>query len=273
MQMTNNPARLFLLSMVGILYLTVACRSEKIDSSWRDRDIQIDGMQLDWENALVNLSKEKINIGIMNDNDYMYICLVPLDETIIRQAMMMGFTVWIESKRGKDGKFGIRYPIGMRDNGFPMRDRDQKQNPDERREIMDESLRKIQIIRPNSRDTIDILADNQSGLEVRVETRNERMVYELKIPLAYSENTPYAVGALPGDQIKIKFETTQFKRPERKRPGGERPEGGMPPGGGMPGGGVPGGGRGMRPGGGTRPDMPQPLKLEVKVKLASPPSE
>jgi len=258
----------FTLLLLSTAILTNGCKDIELNSSWRDRDIQIDGMQFDWENMLYNLGDEKVNIGIMNDDTCLYICLVPLDETTIRQAMMMGFTVWIESKREKDSKFGIRYPIGVKDIGIPMRDRDQKQRPEEHWDIVDESLRKIQIIKPDDNDTVDILAENQSGLEVRVGTRNERMVYELKIPLIYAENSPYAIGALPGDQVKIKFETGQFQRPEMKRPGGDRPKGGMPPCGGMT-----GGGRGRRPGGGMRQEMPEAMKLDIKVKLALPISD
>lgn len=267
MNNVNYLKSAFVILTLAVIVLTNGCNGIELTGSWRDRDVQIDGMQFDWENALFNLSDEKVNIGILNDDDYLYVCLVPLDETIIRQAMRQGFTVWLEAKGDKAKKLGIRYPIGMMDGGLPPREPDQGFNPEEMMAKAEESLNEFQIIGADKKDTISLSVDNESGVQVRVGTRNERMVYELKIPLNRSDDHPYAVGVSPGDEIKIKFETGQFKRPEMNRPRGERPDGRMPSGG------MPGGGRGMRPDSGMRPEMPQPMKLDVKVKLAKSNSE
>ncbi|MCP4583586.1 MAG: hypothetical protein GY839_18410 [candidate division Zixibacteria bacterium] len=268
----NLPNRLniILLPVIALfLVSTAGCKDIKIESGWRDREIAVDGMQFDWENTFVNIEQERLNLGVLNDDQYLYLCLVPLDESTIKQSMMTGFTVWVDSKSNNDAKFGIRYPIGVKDAGFPMMDRDRKrrQDPEEHRQIMEESLREIQIILPVVSDTVVLPVENIFGVEVRVGTRNERMVYELKIPLSRTESHPYALGVGAGDEVKLKFETGKFRRPAMNRPSGRD---GVQPGGGMGGrGGGRGGGKGTRPGGRGRLEMPQPLNLDLKIKLAA----
>ena len=252
-----------LLSLPLILTLFVNCNNIELNSHWRAREISIDGMQFDWENTLVNIKDKKVNLGLLNDDEYLYICLVPLDQNIIRQAMTQGFTVWFEPDSDPKKKSGICYPIGIQSSNMPLRDFMAKKNPEEHRKVIEKSLKKIEIIGPDKNKAITIPVTNPTGIEVRVGTRNERMVYELKIPLAESDEHFYAVGALPGNEIKVQFETGEFKKSAMNRPSGIRPDGNMDRRG--------GGGKGMRPGAGgrERPDMPEPMKMSVKVLLAS----
>jgi len=252
-----------LLSLPLILTLFVNCNNIELNSLWRDCEISIDGMQFDWENTLINIEDKKMNLGLLNDNEYLYICLLPLDQDIIWQAMTQGFTVWFEPDGDPKNKLGICYPIGIQSSNMPLRGFMAKQNPEERRKVIEKSLKEIKLIGPGKNETITIPVTNPTGIEVRVGTRNERMVYELKIPLAESDEHLYAVGALPGNEIKVKFETGKFKKSAMNRPSGMRPGGGK--------GGRGGGGKGMRPGAGgrERPDMPEPMKMSVKVLLAS----
>jgi len=252
-----------LLSLPLILTLFVNCNNIELNSLWRDCEISIDGMQFDWENTLINIEDKKMNLGLLNDNEYLYICLLPLDQDIIWQAMTQGFIVWFEPDGDPKNKLGICYPIGIQSSNMPLRGFMAKQNPEERRKVIEKSLKEIKLIGPGKNETITIPVTNPTGIEVRVGTRNERMVYELKIPLAESDEHLYAVGALPGNEIKVKFETGKFKKSAMNRPSGMRPGGGK--------GGRGGGGKGMRPGAGgrERPDMPEPMKMSVKVLLAS----
>jgi len=254
-------------ALLPLTYFLSGCNDIKVNSQWCNREIFIDGMSFDWENVLMNFEDKKVNLGILNDDDYLYICLVPLDEAIIHQVMMMGFTVWFTSESDNDLKLGIRYPVGIRNNRMPPKDTPSERNREELRRNIEESLNEVMIISSNKDDTIAIPVENASAVEIRVGTKNERMVYELKIPLMESSDHPYSIGALSGQQIEIEFLTDEFKKPMMNR--SLRSEGPRP------GRGSGAGGKGMRPGGGRRPgnnmerpDMPQPLKMKIKVKLA-----
>ena len=267
-RISHSPA-----AILFILLLSVNCRGSKLDSEWKNRDISIDGMQLDWENALTNLPDDKVNIGVMNDDDYLYICLVPLDETIIRQVMGRGFTVWVEADGDKKSKLGIHYPIGFHGEGrgnFRDRQMGEIVDREEFRKMAENSLKDFQIITADKKDTTTLSVDKTTGLEVRIGTRNERMVYEMRIPLQKTDESSYAINAEPGAKVKLQFETGEFKRPS----GGHRPGGfGGPPEGGIGGGGMPpdgGGGMGGERPGGMRGgfERPQPLKFKLDIKLA-----
>lgn len=268
MNISDKPWFKLIFVLLSLTYFISGCNDIKVNSQWCDREISIDGMSFDWENVLMNFEDKKVNLGILNDDDYLYICLVPLDETIIHQAMMMGFTVWLTSESDKDLKLGIRYPVGTKNNRMLPNDIPSERNREELRRNIEESLNEIMIISSNKLDTIAIPVGNTSAVEIRVGTKNERMVYELKIPLTESSDHPYSIGALPGQQIEIEFLTDEFKKPMiNKSLRNERPRSGRGFGG--------SGGKSMRPGGGRRsgnnmehPDMQQPLKMKIEVKLA-----
>jgi hypothetical protein len=138
----------------------------------------------------------------------------------------------------------------------------------------------LEILGPGKEDRVLLPLDGKQGIEVRTGHANERLVYELKVPLAHSERFPYAVGAGSGKTISIGFETPEFDRSGTRN---RRERMGRPPGGGEPGEdgmgesgglGVPGGGMGRHGGGGPGGSpgggfsMPQPLKLWMRVVLA-----
>ncbi|MCD6163190.1 MAG: hypothetical protein J7K40_12390 [candidate division Zixibacteria bacterium] len=265
MNTCGKPWFKLIFAILPLVYFISSCNDIKMNSQWCNREIFIDGMSFDWENILMNFEYKKINLGILNDDAYLYICLVPLDEVIIQQVMMMGFTVWLTAESDKDFKLGICYPVGIGNNRRLLKDIPIEQNREELKRIFEESLNEIMIISSNKGDTITIPVENISSVEVRVGTKNERMVYELKIPLIKSSDYPYAIGAFAGQQIEIEFLTGELKKPmmnKSLRNEVSRPDRDS-------------GGKGMRPGGGRRQgnnmehhDMQQPLKMKIKVKLA-----
>ena len=146
MNISGKPWFKLIVALLPLAYFISGCNDIKVNSQWCDREISIDGMSFDWENVLMNFEDKKVNLGILNDDDYLYICLVPLDETIIHQAMMMGFTVWLTSESDKDLKLGIRYPVGTKNNRMPLKDIPSERNREELRRNVEESLNEIIII-------------------------------------------------------------------------------------------------------------------------------
>jgi hypothetical protein len=254
------------LSIFLLLTLSLGgCGDVELNSKWRDREISIDGEQADWSGALRFLEDKQASVGVLNDQDFLYLCLVSSNQGPVMQTVRSGFTVWFDAEGGKNKNFGIRFPLGMQGGPMPMMDRSKLKEPEMPREFLDASLKEIEIVGPGKGQLNRAPDFENQGIQVKIVETHGRFVYELKVPLVTTSDHPYAIRAQEGKPVGIGFETGEPDRPKMmERPGG----GGFP--GGSPGGGRPGGG-GMPPGGGRgpRPEMPEPIKLWLKVSLAS----
>jgi len=56
-------------------------------------------------------------LGVINDVDYLYMCVMTSQRPLQRQIMSTGFTVWFEHCGSQTADFGIRYPIGLVPSG------------------------------------------------------------------------------------------------------------------------------------------------------------
>ena len=268
--------RLHAMSFILFLltFFLVGCSKLELDSGWRERQITVDGRNDDWLGTMMYFEKEKVSLGLLNDENFMYICLIAEDQLIRNQVMRQGFTLWFDSDGGKKKTFGIKFPIGMqpgemqerrmRPGGVPMKERRDEQDPERFRQTLRGQMAELEILGPGKDESIRMPLEKAKGINVNVRVSSGMLVYEIKVPLERSEEYPYAVGAKAGSSVGIGLETSKFKRQNVRRSMGGR----MPGGGGRGGMGGMSGGRGMR-GSGMRPQMPEPLKIWAIVQLAS----
>ncbi len=277
-----------LLMIFGLIFLSVACGETELSSSWKDRDIVIDGKSNDWLDALYYFEDDNVSIGFFNDSDNLYICLLAEDYSIQRQVVMQGFTLWLDPTGGKEKTFGIKFPLGMRTmhgdkmpaemgEERPDRERMQKERPDPEmiRRAFEETLDELEVLGPGKNERKRIYIEEAEGLEIRVRNETGLLTYELRIPLLSLEENSYAIGTTAGALISLGMEVPKPDMGEMQDMRKGRGGGGMPPGGGRPGGmgGGKGGGRGgMGMRGGSRPQMPDGLKIWAKLQLASNPN-
>lgn len=119
-----NKISLFLATacMCAPLFIS-GCGSPVIVSEYRSSAITIDGNYTDWGNARTYYDeKEKVILNLLNDKDYLYICLVTRNLDIEYRLMESGLSLWFDDSGKKDKHFGVRYPIGMRTMGMPIED-------------------------------------------------------------------------------------------------------------------------------------------------------
>jgi len=105
------PIFVFILFLLSTLQL--GCRTFSLDSNWRNSEIIIDGKTNDWLGSLMYFEEDNISIGLKNDANYMYICMIAEDQRIRIQMMRQGLTLWFDSDAKKKKNFGIKFPIGM----------------------------------------------------------------------------------------------------------------------------------------------------------------
>ncbi|KPL18929.1 MAG: hypothetical protein AMJ92_05465 [candidate division Zixibacteria bacterium SM23_81] len=264
---------------LGIIIATLAtslvgCGGQELTSTWRDREVTIDGVDDEWENAMTYVEDKNVAIGLLNDQEYLYICLASIDFQRVHQMIGSGLTVWFDPKGGKKKTFGINFPLEMQFSGEDMSPekmpmpRESAPDPERLREMVKESAKEMVILGPEKGKSIRMLTHGSEEIAVRLDYSGGKLVYELRVPLIRGPQHPTAIGAGASEIIGVGFETAEFDREMMRNRMREKMGGGMPPGGqGMPPGGMRGGGmRGGRMPGGQRPER---LEYWAKVQLAS----
>ncbi|HUL43601.1 MAG TPA: hypothetical protein VLY03_04520 [Bacteroidota bacterium] len=268
---------LCILSITILPIIISGCGSTpELQSSWNRNEIVVDGNGSDWKSNTYYLNEQHVTVGIRNDDSDLYVCLMSEESQFRRQLMGLGFTIWFQAD-GSDNKLGIHYPIGFAAQGRsgqpPAGDENQPEGPDE---MMQSALQQLEVLGPGKDDRQEFSTLQRiPGITAKVGVGQGNVVYELKVALHKSTDSPYAIGA-EKDKIKLSMESGV---PGERRSGGgyERGgnEGGEPPEGGGGGGGFRGGGRrggGMGRGGGGRSqgsERPQQFKFEATIRLAT----
>jgi len=272
-----NYKRLSLVLLLSvILFSLVGCETIELKSNWRDRKITIDGINSEWKNTLIYIEKADILVGLLNDETFLYACVLAESPFLRAQIMRQGFTVWFDPAGENKKAFGIRFPIGREEKfkkemigeepepflGEPFTG---EKEPDQEKmqEIFKKSLTELEILRLGKNDSKKMPVAEAKGIEISLVPSSGMLVYELKVPLVQSDQYPYAIGAQPGKIIGVRLESPKIDigRGMRRMSGG-MPGGGMwPQRGRMPG---PGGF-----GGGMMSELPKDLKLWVRVHLAA----
>lgn len=264
-----------LLIFTGIILLSatslVGCGSMELTSTWRDREVTIDGVDAEWRKTMVWIEDKNVAIGLLNDEEYIYVCLASTGPTRIRQIIAMGFTIWFDPQGGKDKTFGIHCPLGAQDLSLL---RGETPDSEKLQEMLEKTGKELEIFGPGKGEHLRMPVLGSQEIHVQLGYLGGKLVYELRVPLVQDEQHPNAVGVGASETIGIGFETAELDREMmRERRSGDMSSGGRGMrGGGMSGGGRRGGGRsgGGRGGGGRRGGgMPERLELWTKVQLAS----
>jgi len=221
---------ILLFSLLSIVIIFSGCGDKEIQSKWRTQNIIIDGNDSDWTNSLVYYDDIKSLIGVQNDHDYLYLCLVTSDQQLERKILTKGLTIWFDNEDKGDKKFGIRYPLmskGMNNDAFQGNEDNGEVRgltPDDGREGSNDNGQAMgnsglgtagDKFLKNQTDIEVIDAHNETtrypvsqlkGVQLKMTVKDYRMVYEFKIPIAMKNEYSYAVGSIPGNTISVGIE-------------------------------------------------------------------
>lgn len=276
-----------------------SCKEEPtLNSAWRDREIRVDGDDVDWQGCPQYYDENtRTVISILNDKEHLYLRLSVHDQEIQRQMMIQGFTLWLEQQGENPQKIGVHFPVGLpREDRMssmfrgPPRDAPGPPGPPPKetsgapgdspiegprplREFQKMEQREVQLLGPGEYEqrTMPLAGIKDYDIDVTVNQTPKGLVYELKVPIARGKETRYGLidpgkegfrlGLQAGGMEEKAGKPGNMGQPAPDRGGG--PEGGTrrPRGGGPPGG--PGG-----PVGGGKKDEQHhatPLNLWLKV--------
>lgn len=251
------------LAAVGVVYASVPERA----STWRDRDIKVDGSDEEWRGEELPVKGEHFSLGVMNDEDWLYLCLPTKDAGTRTTIGLMGIVVWLDRQSGKKQTFGIHFPVpnppGARGAHRPPRpsggEGEGRGRPPEGEPQEVAGQHEIGILGPGKNDARLVPIEQAGGIAARVGVHADLMVYEIRIPLHRTADHPYSPGFRAGDTVRLKIETA----PLRGGPVGPGSIGGVI---------VPAGpGWGVSVGGGwpRKPMVIDPIELTMNVRLAS----
>lgn len=270
----------YLIILFCIIMIYGCSSSTKLESTYNNNEIKIDGDQSDWANKIRNVKDEGVAVGFQNDKDNLYVCLVTANRAEMMKILMMGMTVWLKPENEND-IIGIRYPLKHEPGEVKEYSKEegqdqpmQRRNTGERITRMLENQTELQILDKDGNVLNTVPVNSSEGYEAKIGYSKEQLVYELKVPVKKNSDQ-YAFNTGSNDEIKVGFETGNFEmdqfRNNREEMKGTPPEGGERPEG-MGGlGGRKGGGRlkGNRQGNGPRFNFAQQMKFDVDLKLAN----
>ncbi|MCU0652428.1 MAG: hypothetical protein MUC39_05760 [Candidatus Omnitrophica bacterium] len=115
---------LLLINLFFICSILSGCGGVKLSSDWRDHQIVIDGKYTDWGRAESYYNeKAKVGINLLNDKDYLYICLITRNRQIETKLIESGFVAWFDPEGGNKKVFGIRFPTGLKSMGDSLEEK------------------------------------------------------------------------------------------------------------------------------------------------------
>jgi len=282
--------RVSMLCLVAGLLVTASCLlgcgGQELVSTWCESEVTVDGLDTEWEGAMTYLDDPGVAIGLLNDAEYLYLCLATVDSRMVRQVVGSGLTVWFDPQGGKKEAFGINFPLGMDPStmGGPPENMSTPEpggggpDPERIRQMLERSAQEMVIMGPEKNQSRRMPVAGSQEVKVNLGYDGGKLVYEMRVPLRRDLEHPDAIGLEDGDNIGLGFETAEIDREAMSRQMRDRTGSGRPPmdggmgsggrgGGGMRGGGMRGGGG--PGGGGPDGEMPERLELWARVLLAS----
>jgi hypothetical protein len=204
----------YILILLVLPLLVTGCGDQEINSHWSKGDIKIDGNQGDWGNTINFLKDENVGIGVLNDSNYVYLCLVTSSRAHIMRALRNGLTIWIDPQN-ENRTYGIKYPIGMSNDMMFNYQEDQNGNYQDMGSMMkkyESSMSEFELVNKDGELLSGIPVKNDYGIELKVNIARDQLVYELKIPLNHSINKGFFVNTTTGSEIRLGFEEGKFDR-------------------------------------------------------------
>ena len=265
---------IILLCSTVISLFFYGCEDKVLTSRWRNHEITIDGRDSEWGN-FIQYYNEKYNVVLCmyNDENDLYLKVSTPDQTLQRQFLMLGFTVWFDPGGGKNKTLGIHFPKGMQSGAPGVPQPGRRNDRDAEVSAREKALKgELDILGPEGKESWKFSVDSAKELGIQIDfgTVSGILIYELRIPLRKNAQSYYAIGADMSAPIGIGCESGALDKEELKKMGSER-ENTRP--GGMSGGTIGRNrsreGRGGVPGGPRR--MLEPIDVWVKVMLAPKP--
>jgi hypothetical protein len=194
----NKYSSLIIILILSFI-LQSGCSTLELESQWRDREMTVDGKADDWHGAKYYLEDLYISVGLINDDQYLYVSMIVENPMTRAQIMRQGLVVWLDPRGKKEKTFGIKFPLGRQGDEMLTREPGGEFDREGAMERFQESLTELEILGPEEDVVERIDIEEARGIDVKLRMEGGLLVYELKVPLKSGEDYPYAVGVKAGD--------------------------------------------------------------------------
>jgi hypothetical protein len=127
---TTIKISISLCALFSVILLCAGCNEPALLSSWSREKVKIDGKYSDWNKLTTYyFDRQRITLSIVNDENYLYLCLISRNRRIETKIMDSGLVVWFDPDNKQKKAFGIKFPIGLRSIGASLLD-DEKRRID-----------------------------------------------------------------------------------------------------------------------------------------------
>jgi hypothetical protein len=191
-------------ALVCALALVVAAAPPGLTSTWRTHAVNIDGMASEWP-KLESIARGP-EVGAVNDEEFLYLAVSTNDDAI-RPLLETGLIVWLDPNGAKAQTFGVWVPgpvLRALPGANPAPPSDSSPTG-----ISTRTLDHFDLLGPgkSQRRLVDLTA--ALGIELASGTQENKLIYELRIPLTKTAERLYAVGAGPGRTIGLGIATPE----------------------------------------------------------------
>jgi hypothetical protein len=256
-----------LVASAAIMTLIGCSSSLELTSEWTSHEISVDGSSNDWADLPTRIVGPDVRVGVKNDKDYLYVCMTTPNRSTQLQMLALGTTVWFDAE-GKKGKtLGIQFPVrGLLQGRRPSMPGNAEEANRAMEGLVNTAQRQFEIIGPGAGERKMITDRHEvKGIDVHLGYGDGTLIYELKMPLQRTAETPYGMNIDAAQPPSIGFETGAAEEGTRPQMGGSnRLAGGSAGARGGRGGGATTGGGPAIPG----TDSPEPLKHWITVHVA-----
>ena len=197
-------------SLIGLSTI-IGCSDNimEMESYWTPESIEIDAQLDDWaDKPMTYFKDEEVSLGILNDNENLYVLLGFRNDQWAQLIRMGGVTLWFDKNREKKKNYGIRYKGGPPPAEMQGDRRPQIENlPQEQRERIKEMQgQESQLTIINKGKHIITTPGGSHGVAVSSSISQGLYIYEFSIPVREKEEKYYSVNTQPGQIINVGFE-------------------------------------------------------------------
>jgi hypothetical protein len=168
----------------------------ELSCSWRDREIRIDGDDEDWRDLTRPVAGQKFAMGLLNDAEALYLCLVTKDRATSAQITRQGLILWFSRPDDRKHGFGVQFPF---DGAGPMPGRPAGREA-------------LGIFGPGRKDVRRVPMEEAGGIVACVGVHGDLVVYEARLPIK-AGGGEYAVAAEPGGNVRLELMTPEWRGP------------------------------------------------------------